>query len=84
MTSPTEIMKQQVCMNLTVASWVAVTVSSKLNEDKSSHSIKSNLKCTIPSFSKAVSHIDTFGMLFSKCSKTLNYQNIQKLLLKDL
>ena len=74
MTSPTEIMKQQVCMNLSVASWVAVTVSSKLNEDKSSDSIKSNLKCTTYiQHSTAVTQIDTFGMLFSKCSKTLNF-----------
>ena len=51
-------MKQQVWMNLNVTSWVAVTVSSKLNEDKSSESIKSNLKCTI--YSTAVSHNDNF------------------------
>ena len=64
-------MKQQVCMNLNVTSWEAVTVSSKLNEDKSSDSIKSNLKCTI--YSTAVALIDNFGMLFSKCFKTWNF-----------
>ena len=58
-------------MNLSVASWVAVNVSSKLNEDKSSDSIKSNLKCT--TYIQHSTQIDTFGMLFSKCSKTLNF-----------